>query len=242
MGVVGSGVEGSRGRLLVYVGAAPAVGKTVAMLKEGRRRAQEGSDVVVGLVETRDRPRTRAALAGLELIPPLQPSYRGLIGRELDVDAILARRPQLCLVDELAHTNLPGAGRGNDKRWQDVEILRWAGVDVISTLNIQHLASLVGEVERITGVRQRQTLPDEVLAAADIRLIDMDSAALRRRLLSLQPPAAGRAGGQHFRLASLEALRQLTLAWVDAWAAREVRPGPIPGHPSTALPKAGKNI
>lgn len=210
------------GSLLVYLGAAPGVGKTTAMLKEGGRRAKDGQDVVVAYLELHGRPAPTAA-AGLEVVPPLAPVYRGLVGRELDVDGVLARRPRVALVDELAHTNLPGSGRGNEKRWQDVALLLAGGIDVVSTLNVQHIASLGGEVERITGLRQRETVPDEFLAHAAVRLIDMEPTALRRRLLALHAPdEAERALAHHFRLANLEALRWLTHEWVDAWAAARI--------------------
>lgn len=207
------------GGLLVYLGASPGVGKTTAMLKEGRRRAKDGQDVVLAFLELHGRPAPAAA-SGLAVVPALSPVYRGLVGRELDVDAVLARRPGVALVDELAHTNLPGSGRGNEKRWQDVALLLAGGIDVVTTLNVQHIASLAGEVERITGLRQRETVPDQFLAAASVRLIDMEPAALRRRLLTMYAPdQAERALAHHFRLANLEALRWLTHQWVDAWAA-----------------------
>ena len=213
----------TRGSLLLYLGAAPGVGKTIAMLKEGRRRADAGLDVVVGFADPRDRPRTRAAMAGLEEVAPRQVSYRGLQGAELDLDAVLARHPAIALVDELAHTNLTDPASpagGNTKRWQDVDAILSAGIDVISTINIQHLESLAGPVERITGVRPSETVPDHVVVGASIRLIDMDPAALRRRLLALYPAEdADRALGHYFRLSNLDALRRLTLVWVDRWAA-----------------------
>ena len=154
-----------RGQLRVYLGAAPGVGKTFAMLDEGYRRAGRGTDVVVGYVETHNRPRTAARLADLEVLPRRQLTYRGASFTEMDVDAVLARRPQVALVDELAHTNVPGSPR--PKRWQDVELLLEAGIDVISTVNIQHLESVNDVVEAITGIPQRETVPDSVVRAAD---------------------------------------------------------------------------
>jgi DNA-binding response OmpR family regulator len=154
-----------RGQLRVYLGAAPGVGKTLAMLGEGRRRAERGTDVVVGLVECHGRRRTEEQLAGLEVIPRVSREYRDIEFTEMDVDAVLARRPQVVLVDELAHTNIPG-GR-HEKRWQDIEELLEAGITVITTVNIQHLESLNDVVARITGIPQRETVPDAVIRAAD---------------------------------------------------------------------------
>src|SRR5476649_2836259 len=172
----------SRGVLRVYLGAAPGVGKTFAMLDEGRRKNERGTgDVVVGLVETHNRPKTIAQLAGLEVIPRKTIEYRGQRFEEMDVDAILARKPEIALVDELAHTNVPGSR--NSKRWQDIQELLDAGIEVISTVNIQHLESLNDVVQRITGIPQRETVPDEVVRAADqIELVDMSPEALRRRM------------------------------------------------------------
>ncbi len=127
----------ARGQLRLYLGAAPGVGKTFAMLNEGRRRAERGTDAVVGIVETHGRSRTAEQIGELEVVPRRRIEYRGAVFEEMDVDAVIARHPQVVLVDELAHTNVPGAG--NDKRWQDVERILDAGIDVISTLNIQHL-------------------------------------------------------------------------------------------------------
>jgi len=135
------------------------------MLDEGQRRAGRGTDVVVGYVETHNRPLTAARLADLEVLPRRQLTYRGTSFTEMDVDAVLARRPKVALVDELAHTNVPGSPR--PKRWQDVELLLEAGIDVISTVNIQHLESVNDVVEAITGIRQRETVPDSVVRAAD---------------------------------------------------------------------------
>src|SRR6516164_674107 len=155
-----------RGRLRIYLGAAPGVGKTFAMLNEGWRRHERGSaDVVVGFVETHGRANTAAQLHDLEIVPRKRIHYRGTTFEEMDVDAILARRPQVALIDELAHTNVPGSR--NEKRWQDVEELLEAGIEVISTVNIQHLESLNDVVEKITGVPQRETVPDAVVRAAE---------------------------------------------------------------------------
>src|SRR5690242_20639164 len=171
----------ARGKLRIYLGAAPGVGKTFAMLNEGRRRAERGTDVVVAYLETHGRPNTASQLGDLEVIPRRSIAYRGTSLDEMDVDAVLARRPAVALVDELAHTNAPGST--HEKRWQDVEVLLDAGIEVISTVNIQHLESLNDVVERITGVKQRETVPDEVVRSADqVELVDMAPEALRRRM------------------------------------------------------------
>jgi len=155
----------ARGLLRIYLGAAPGVGKTVAMLGEAHRRFGRGTDVVIGLCEPHGRPYTAAQMENLEMVPLQEIEYRGTSFRELDLDAVLARAPQVALVDELAHTNVPGSR--NTKRWEDINELLDAGIDVISTVNIQHLESLNDVVESITGVKQRETVPDEVVRAAD---------------------------------------------------------------------------
>ncbi|MGC0312021.1 two-component system sensor histidine kinase KdpD [Kitasatospora acidiphila] len=205
----------ARGRLRIYLGAAPGVGKTYAMLCEAHRRASRGTDVVVGFVETHGRTRTAELLHGLEAVPRRVMEHRGAEFTELDLDALLARRPQVALVDELAHTNVPGCRHG--KRWQDVEELLAAGIDVISTVNIQHLESLGDVVEGITGVRQRETVPDEVVRRADqIELVDMSPQALRRRLAHgnvYAPEKIDAALSNYFRPGNLTALRELALLW-----------------------------
>ncbi|MFG3305140.1 ATP-binding protein [Streptomyces wuyuanensis] len=205
-----------RGKLRIYLGAAPGVGKTYAMLSEAHRRVERGTDCVVGFVEHHSRPRTEVMLHGLELIERCELEYRGATFTEMDVDAILARRPAVALVDELAHTNVPGSR--NAKRWQDVEELLRAGIDVISTVNIQHLESLGDVVETITGVRQRETVPDEVARRADqIELVDMSPQALRRRMAHgnvYQPDKVDAALSNYFRPGNLTALRELALLWV----------------------------
>lgn len=168
------------GRLKVFLGAAPGVGKTYRMLDEGRRRMARGTDVVVAFVECHNRPYTLAKLAGLEVVPRIEREYRGAVLSELDLDAVLARRPEVALVDELPHTNPPGSR--NAKRWQDVETLLAAGIDVVTTVNIQHLESVNDVVEKITEVPQRETVPDEAVRRAfQIELVDMPADALRRR-------------------------------------------------------------
>jgi two-component system sensor histidine kinase KdpD len=208
--------EGQRGRLRIYLGAAPGVGKTYAMLNEGRRRAERGTDVVVGYVEHHQRPRTLEQLAGLEIVPRRVIVHRDRPFEELDLPAVLARRPQVALVDELAHTNVPGAG--NEKRWQDVEALLDAGIDVISTVNVQHLESLNDVVERITGIAQQETVPDAVVRAAEqVELVDMTPEALRRRMAHgniYGPDKVDDALGNYFRVGNLTALRELALMWL----------------------------
>ncbi|HQR78722.1 MAG TPA: DUF4118 domain-containing protein [Actinomycetota bacterium] len=205
----------ARGSLRVYLGAAPGVGKTFAMLNEGNRRARRGADVVVGLVETHDRPLTREAIGDLEVIPRQRLVHRGSSMTDMDVDAVLARRPEVALVDELAHTNVPGCR--NQKRWQDVEELLEAGIDVITTVNIQHLESLNDVVFSITGIRQAETVPDEVVRAADqIELVDMSPQALRRRMAHgnvYRPEKVDAALTNYFRVGNLTALRELALLW-----------------------------
>jgi two-component system sensor histidine kinase KdpD len=230
-----------RGELRIYLGAAPGVGKTFAMLGEAHRRLERGTDVVIGLVETHGRAKTAELMAGLETVSRKHMDYRGQQFEELDVDAVLARRPELAVIDELAHTNVPGSR--NPKRWQDVEELLQAGIDVLSTVNVQHLESLNDVVERITGARQLETVPDEVVRKAEqIELIDITPEALRRRLAHGNVYPAHRidaALGNYFRPGNLTALRELALLWVadqvdealrryraekeitDTWEARE---------------------
>lgn len=206
----------SRGRLRIYLGAAPGVGKTFAMLDEGHRRRSRGADVVVGVVETHGRVNTEARLGDLEVQPRRQVEYRGTTFTELDIDGLLARHPDVALVDELAHTNVEGSR--NAKRWADIEELLDAGIDVISTVNIQHLESVNDVVERITGVRQRETVPDEwVRRAEQVELVDMTPEALRRRLAHGNVYPAERidaAMSNYFRPGNLAALRELALLWV----------------------------
>jgi two-component system, OmpR family, sensor histidine kinase KdpD len=205
-----------RGDLRVYLGAAPGVGKTFAMLNEGRRRHDRGTDVVVGFVETHGRARTIEQVGDLEVVPRKVLTYRTAEFEEMDIDAVLARRPQVALVDELAHTNVPGSR--HEKRWQDVEELLKAGIDVISTVNIQHLESVNDVVERITGVQQRETLPDEVVRRADqVELVDSTPEALRRRMAHgniYKPEKVDAALANYFRPGNLAALRELALLWV----------------------------
>ena len=251
-----------RGRLRVYLGAAPGVGKTYAMLDEGRRRVERGTDLVVGYVETHGRPKTERELEGLEVVPRAKVAYRGTVQEEMDLDAILRRHPHVVLVDELAHTNVPGSV--HEKRWQDVEALLDAGIEVITTVNIQHLESLNDVTEQITGVRQRETVPDQVVRSADqIELVDMSPQALRRRMAHGNIYTADRidaALSRYFREGNLTALRELALLWLadrvdegleryrkqheidSTWATRERIVVPVSGGPesSTLMRRAAR--
>jgi two-component system sensor histidine kinase KdpD len=207
-----------RGSLRIYLGAAPGVGKTFAMLEEGRRRAGRGTDVVIGCVETHGRRHTAEQIGDLPVLAgKTTVRYLGSSVEELDVAAIIARRPELVLVDDLAHTNA-GAPSGHDKRWQDVEDLLAAGIDVLSTLNVQNLESLSDVVETITGVRQHETVPDSVVRAAEqVQLVDMTPEALRRRMAhgNIYPSEKVDAAlGDYFRPGNLTALRELALLWL----------------------------
>ncbi|MBC9733356.1 DUF4118 domain-containing protein [Nocardioides marmotae] len=243
-----------RGKLRVYLGAAPGVGKTFAMLQEGRRRSERGTDVVIGYVETHQRPRTAEAAEGLEVVPRRRLSYRGTTQEEMDVEAVLRRAPAVVLVDELAHSNVPGSR--HEKRWQDVEELRRAGIEVVTTVNIQHLESLNDVTEAITGVRQRETVPDSVVRSADqIELVDMSPQALRRRMAHGNVYTADKvdaALSQYFREGNLTALRELALLWLadrveegmeryraqhdidSTWATRERIIVPVSGGPESS--------
>ena len=206
----------ARGELRIYLGAAPGVGKTYSMLEEAHRRAERGADVVVAYVETHGRPHTEAMIGGLEVIPRTEMRYRNAAFTEMDLDAVLARKPGVAVVDELAHTNVPGAR--NAKRWQDVQELLDAGIHVLTTVNIQHLESLNDVVARITGVEQRETVPDAVVrAAGQVELVDMTPEALRRRMAHgnvYRPEKIDAALGNYFRTGNLTALRELALLWL----------------------------
>ncbi len=206
----------ARGTLRIYLGAAPGVGKTFAVLGEAHRRAARGTDVLIGLVETHGRRRTAEQLTGLEILPRATVIHRGVALTELDVVGVLRRRPEVVVIDELAHTNAPGSR--NAKRWQDVEEILDAGISVLTTVNVQHLASLNDVVEQITGIEQQETVPDEVVRRADqIELVDMSPEALRRRLAHGNVYPAERvdaALGNYFRVGNLTALRELALLWL----------------------------
>jgi two-component system sensor histidine kinase KdpD len=218
-----------RGALHVYLGLAPGVGKTYAMLEEGVVLASAGLDVVAGWVETHGRRATQAMLETLERVPPRQVVYRDATFEELDLEALVDRRPHVALVDELAHTNVSGSR--HDKRWQDVEELLQRGVGVITSVNVQHLESLETSIELITGARPRETVPDALVSMADrVDFVDVSPDLLRRRVAEgvvLDTEAAGVALGGFFNAATLTALRDLGSRWL------EVRnllgpPGPSP--------------
>ncbi|WP_078913029.1 MULTISPECIES: sensor histidine kinase [unclassified Streptomyces] len=206
-----------RGRLKVFLGAAPGVGKTYRMLDEAHRRVARGADVVAGFVECHRRRHTEAKLRGLERLPTADCNYQGGSYPELDREALLSRRPQVVLIDELAHSNVPGGDR-HAKRWQDVEEILSAGINVVTTLNIQHLESLSDVVEKITGVPQRETVPDEfVRRAHEIELVDIPPEGLRRRMVhgNIYPPERIDASlANYFRPGNLIALRELALLWL----------------------------
>jgi two-component system sensor histidine kinase KdpD len=242
-----------RGELRIYLGAAPGVGKTYAMLGEAHRRAERGTDVVIGLVETHGRAKTATLLESLEVVPRKRVTHRGHEFTEMDLDAVLARRPEVAVVDELAHTNVSGSR--NTKRWQDIDELLDAGIDVLSTVNIQHLESLNDVVERITGAHQHETVPDDVVRRAEqLELVDITPEALRRRLAHGNVYPAHRvdaALANYFRPGNLTALRELALLWVadqvdvalqgyrseqeitDTWEARERVVVAITGGPES---------
>jgi two-component system sensor histidine kinase KdpD len=205
------------GHFRIYLGAAAGVGKTYAMLNEGHRRKQRGTDVVIGFVECHGRQRTEGLIADLEMVPRKRVEYRGTLFEEMDLAAVLPRHPEVALVDELAHTNIPGSS-GNDKRWQDVMELLGAGIDVISTVNIQHLESIADAVEQITGVPIRERVPDWVLRKADqIELVDSSPEQLRRRMLhgNIYPAEkVPQALTNFFREDNLMALRELALRFL----------------------------
>ena len=205
------------GHFRIYLGAAAGVGKTLAMLDEGHRRHDRGADVVIGFVECHGRQHTEEHVAGLEIVPRRRVEYRGSAFEEMDLDAILLRHPKLALIDELAHTNVPGSGR-NEKRWQDVLQLLEAGIDVITTVNIQHLESIADAVEQMTGVQVRERVPDWVVRKADqIELVDSSPEQLRRRMLhgNIYPPnKVAQALIHFFKSENLIALRELALRFL----------------------------
>ena len=207
----------SAGRFRIYLGPAAGVGKTVAMLDEGLRRKERGADVVIGLVETHGRPYTASMLDGLEVVPRRKVDYRGTVFEEMDTEAILTRKPEVVLVDELAHTNIPAPGH-HEKRWQDVLQILGAGISVITTVNIQHIESLADAVEEMTSARVAERVPDWVVRRADqVELVDSSPEQLRRRLLHGNVYPADRVAEaltNFFRTENLTALRELTLRFV----------------------------
>ena len=215
-------LERRRGRLKVYLGGTPGAGKTYAMLGEAHQLVRHGHDVVVGYVETYNRPRTVELLPGLEVVPRVKVPYRGTVLDEMDLDAVLARRPEVALVDELAHTNVPSLR--HNKRWEDVEELRAAGIDVITTVNVQHVESVKDLVEKVTGIVVRETVPDRELDSADeIQFIDITPEALRKRMRHGNVYAREKvetALANFFRPQNLAAMRQIGLRLVADSMAR----------------------
>ena len=205
-----------RGRLRVYLGMAPGVGKTYAMLEEAHRRRSRGADVVIGFVETYGRAATDAMLDGLEQVPRTHVVHRGVTIEEMDALAVIRRAPAVALIDELAHTNAPGSER--PKRWEDIETIRAAGIDVISTCNVQHLESVADAVQAMTGAPVHERVPDEVMRGADeIELVDLSPAHLRERMRrgEIYPPDRTTVALERFFTeANLTALRDLSLRFV----------------------------
>jgi two-component system, OmpR family, sensor histidine kinase KdpD len=210
------------GRLKVYLGATPGAGKTYAMLHEAHQLVAHGHDVAVGYVETYNRPRTVDLLADLEVVPRLKLPYKGTVLEEMDLDAVLVRKPEIVLVDELAHTNVPSLRHA--KRWEDVEELRAAGIDVITTVNVQHVESVKDLVEKVTGIVVRETVPDRELDGADeIQFIDITPEALRKRMRHGNVYARDKvetALANFFRPQNLSAMRQIGLRLVADSMAR----------------------
>ena len=245
-----------RGKLKVFIGMAPGVGKTYRMLQEGAAEADNGRDVVIGYLEPHGRAETLAQAEGLELLPRREVDYRGRTLQEMDLPGVIARKPELCLIDELAHTNAPGVE--HEKRYEDVRDVLAAGVDVFSTVNVQHLESLNDQVAQLTGAHVRETIPDEVLSAADeVVLIDLTPEALIARLRAgkvYKPDRVQAALNNFFKIENLAALRETALRQVaeDVEVKRLVRqPSPdplrpaarrdeqdLPGTPQPAQPQA----
>jgi two-component system sensor histidine kinase KdpD len=223
-------IESRRGRLKVFIGMAAGVGKTYRMLNEGRAEAESGRDVAIGYLEPHGREETTAQAEGLEEIPPRMVDYRGTPLAEMDLPAVLARKPELCLIDELAHTNAPGTE--HEKRYEDVQDVLAAGIDVYSTVNVQHLESLNDQVIQLTGTRVRETIPDEVLAAADeVVLIDLTPEALIERLRAGKVYPRERvpaALNNFFKIENLSALRETALRHVaEGVEIKRLAPAPI---------------
>ncbi|HXE30233.1 MAG TPA: hypothetical protein VN515_00370 [Terriglobales bacterium] len=240
----------NRGKLVVYLGYAAGVGKTYKMLEEAQRLRRGGADIVIGYFEPHDRPDTIALTRGIESIPCRAQAYRGAVFPEMDIEAIVRRHPAICVVDELPHTNTPGCERA--KRWQDVEWLLDQGIDVFTTMNVQHLESFNDQVWQISGVRVRETVPDWIVAQAnEVVMVDLTPRALLHRLergVVYPPEAARRALENFFQESKLAALRELTLrqaAHVTEARQEAAAPAPPPGQecilihvtadPSTAM-------
>jgi len=210
---IGENARGRRGRLHLYLGYAAGVGKTYRMLEDAQQIARQGKDIVVGYFEPHGRKDTMAKTAGLEMVPTRLSTIAGAVFQEMDTDAILARHPAICVVDELAHTNVPGSARA--KRWEDVQVLLDAGIDVMTNMNIQHLESLNDHMFRITGIRVRETVPDWFIkSASEVIMVDATTSALLNRLrrgVIYAPEKAQRALENFFKESTLAALRELAL-------------------------------
>ncbi|HEY5287623.1 MAG TPA: histidine kinase [Solirubrobacteraceae bacterium] len=231
-----------RGHLKVFIGMAAGVGKTYRMLQEGRSEAETGRDVAIGYLEPHGREETTAQAEGLEEIPPRMVDYRGTPLAEMDLPAVLARAPELCLIDELAHTNAPGTE--HEKRYEDVQDVLAAGIDVYSTVNVQHLESLNDQVIQLTGTRVRETIPDEVLAAADeVVLIDLTPEALIERLRAGKVYPRERvpaALNNFFKIENLSALRETALRHVaEGVEIKRLTPAPIVVRREDGIAPAG---
>jgi two-component system, OmpR family, sensor histidine kinase KdpD len=235
-------VAPGRGRLKIFLGMAAGVGKTYRMLQEGQAEAEAGRDVVIGYLEPHGRLETTAQGAGLETVPRRSVTYRDTRLEEMDLPAVLRRRPELCLIDELAHTNAPGVE--HEKRFQDIADVLDAGIDVYSTVNVQHVESLNDQVAELTGTRVRETVPDSVLAQADdVVVIDITPASLLERLQAgkIYPPERIQSAlSNFFKVENLSALREVSLRQVaeDIEAKRIPAPGPIPGRGERLLESA----
>jgi two-component system, OmpR family, sensor histidine kinase KdpD len=232
-----------RGHLKVYLGYAAGVGKTYQMLADAQELAHSGGDVVIGYFESHGRADTILKAAGLEVIPRRQVEYRGAVFEEMDVDAILRREPQVCLVDELAHTNVPGSGR--EKRWEDALALLERGIDVFTTVNIQHVESLNDQVWNLTGVRVRETVPDWVIKeAAEVVMVDATPQALINRLLRgavYAPEKARRALENFFKESTLVTLREMALReTAHEVEVRHVTPAIYDGEPDGSAASVSK--
>ncbi len=231
-----------RGKLKVFIGMAAGVGKTYRMLQEGRAESEQGRDVAIGYLEPHGREETSAQAEGLEELPPRVVSYRGTPLAEMDLPAVLARKPELCLIDELAHTNAPGVE--HEKRYEDVQDVLAAGIDVYSTVNVQHLESLNDQVTQLTGTRVRETIPDEVLAGADeVVLVDLTPEALIERLRAGKVYPRERvpaALNNFFKVENLSALRETALRHVaEGVEIKRLAPAPIVVRREDGIAPAG---
>ena len=229
----GEAVRGKRGRLHLYLGYAAGVGKTYRMLEDAQQLGRQGKDIVVGYFEPHGRKDTIAKTAGLEVVQTRSSTHGGAVFREMDTEAILNRKPAVCVVDELAHTNVPGSSRS--KRWEDVQVLLDAGIDVMTNMNIQHLESLNDHIYRISGIRVRETVPDWFIkSASEVIMVDATTGALMNRLrrgVIYPPDKAQRALDNFFKESTLAGLRELALRQTaHELESREVGDSPVEGN------------